>query len=101
MTVPLKSHLISKDGITVELEVLDVLVDEAPPHEGHQVQEADGVQARVPPLHLLRQEDSLLALEQYQDQRLVSKFPETLSNLCDMVDLPQTVVEEEDELCVV
>ena len=65
MSAPLKSPLISQNRITVELEVLNVLVDEAPPHEGHQVQEADGVQARVPPLDLLRQEDSLLALEQH------------------------------------
>ena len=77
-------------------------MDEAPPNKGYQVQKADRVQARVPPLDLLRQEYSLLALEQ---QALRSeacvKFSETLSNLCDMVDLPQAVVEEEDKLCVV
>ena len=80
-----------------------MLVDEAPPHEGHQVQEADGVQARVPPLDLLRQEYSLLALEEscIKIRDLCQSFSQTASHLSDMVDLPQAVVEEEDKLCVV
>ena len=49
--------------MAVELEIFNVLVDEAPPDEGHQIQKADGVEARVPSLNLLRQEDPLLALE--------------------------------------
>ena len=49
--------------MTVELEVFNVLVDEAPSDEGHQIQKADGVEARVPSIDLLRLEHSLLALE--------------------------------------
>ena len=61
--IPKASHLIAEDSMTVELEVFNVLVDEAPSDEGHQIQKADGVEARVPSIDLLRLEHSLLALE--------------------------------------
>ena len=51
--------------MAVELEIFNVLVDEAPSDEGHQIQKADGVEARVPSIDLLRLEHSLLALEKF------------------------------------
>ena len=57
------SYLISQDGIAVHLEEVEVLLDVTSPREGHQVQETNGVEARVPPLLLLRYKYSPFTLE--------------------------------------